>query len=137
MRRPIESLGFTFVELVAVIVIMAVLTIAAVPRFMSAETPGIQTTRDNIIMAFAQAQQVAMAQGEAAVVLSSNSVDVQVQGISVDWPGITNPYHFPSKVNVTQGMGIWQFDKLGTTQRGIITINNQLSITVEESGYAY
>lgn len=137
MARRSGSFGFTLVELIAVILILAALAVAATPRFMSGESISVQTVRDSIIMAFAQAQQIAMAQGEASVVVTSTSIDVRSSGVSVSWPGASNPYNFPSPARVSSGTGIWQFDKLGRTESGTIVINDQVSITVEASGYAY
>lgn len=116
-------------------VIMAVLALAVSPSFFGRDSTTIPTTRNNIIMAFSQAQQIAMAQGEASVIINSNSVDVQVNGTTIHWPGTTYPYPFPSGITVTQGS--WMFDKLGRTSAGGVVINGQLTITVEASGYAY
>lgn len=151
MCKRFASSGFTLVELIAVVVILAVLAVAVSPRFMSAETPDIQTTRDNIIMAFSQAQQIAMAQGEAKVVLTNTTVDVQVPDPntsvwdSAKWPGVRYPDNLPARVTITKGIGDWTFDKLGRPKDKLgtsqedrsIAINGQPSITVEESGYAH
>lgn len=129
--------GFTLVELIATIVVIGVLSVVVVPQFMRQDHHGVKIAQDNIIIAFAQAQQIAMAQGEASVVVTSTSIDVRSAGVSVSWPGASNPYNFPSPARVSSGTGIWQFDKLGRTESGTIVINDQVSITVEASGYAY
>lgn len=135
--------GFSLIELIAVIVIMAVLALVVSPSFFGRDAASVQTTRNNIIMAFSQAQQIAMAQGNASVVLTETSVDVQANNVSVSWPGTSYPYSFPSDTLVTNTAtaGTWTFDKLGRTQAGTVVISGQQSvtqsITVEASGYAY
>ena len=72
------------------------------------------------------------------VVVNTNSIDVQENGLSVDLPNVDYPLNFPNGVSITSGTGTINYDKLGRTNATTITLNSgDVNITLESSGYAH
>ena len=72
------------------------------------------------------------------VVINTNSIDVQENGVSIDLPNIDYPISLPNGISVTSGTGTLQYDKLGNTSSTTISLNSGgVIVTVEVSGYAH
>lgn len=138
MPRRSQVLGFTLIELVAIVVILGALAFFAMPRLRVTDS-SLLTSRDAIIAAASHAQQIAMARDSAiSLVVGANSVEVQENGTIVASPGADYPLTFPSGVAVTGGLGSLDYDKLGRTSATIISLNGgQVAVAVEASGYAH
>jgi len=136
-----RSHGFSLIELITVLVIVAVLSFAVLPRLRISDS-SLLTSRDKVVAALAHAQQIAMARDSVSnpitFVITSSSVDVRENGSSVDLPGVDYPLLFANGVTATSGTGTLNYDKLGRTTATVISLNNaQVTITVEGSGYAH
>jgi prepilin-type N-terminal cleavage/methylation domain-containing protein len=109
--------GFSFVELIATIVILGIIAFVAIPMFQSSGS-SLLTSRDAIIAALSHAQQIAMARDSAAnpvtLQVSANSVAVQENGINVAAPGADYPFNLPNGVTVTGGVRDFALRQAGT-----------------------
>jgi len=142
-RRNRQS-GFSLMELIAVIVVLGIISVVALPRFTGSDAAAVQSARDQAFSAFFSAQQLAMSRSSAdnpvELVVSANSIDLREAGSSSNLPGGNYPLTFPSGVTVTSGAGSYNYDKLGRTTPGQVTFSRgsaSATITIEASGYAH
>lgn len=136
--------GFSLLELVAVIVVLSVISVVALPRFYNTDVAAVQSARDQALTAFFTAQQLAMARASddnpIQITVTENSLNVTESGTSVVAAGSAYPIILPQGVAITSGIGNYDFDKLGRTSAGQLTIergSTSATINVEASGYAY
>jgi len=139
-----KSSGFSLIELIAVITLLGIISVVALPRFYNTDAAAIQSARDQVLSAFFTAQQIAMARAS-----SSNAVQVNVveSGLNVTEngsPAVANggtyPLTLPEGVAITDGTGTYSFDKLGRTDPGQIVLtrgSTSATVRVEASGYVY
>lgn len=141
--------GFTLIELITVIILVGVLSIALFNRLGTTGTAAVQASRDDIIAALFFAQQQAMMRSRAnniQVVFTQNTVDVQENNNSITQGGQPYPLTLPKGVSLSTDVpdNKFQFDKLGRTTAGTITLTGagnsagvSARIRVEASGYAF
>ncbi|WP_347330943.1 type II secretion system protein [Marinimicrobium locisalis] len=136
--------GFSLIELIAVIIVLGIISVVALPRFYSTDVAAVQSARDQTLTAFSTAQQLAMARASDAnpiqITVSANSLNVTENGNSVTATGSPYPITLPQGVTITGGTGSYAFDKLGRTSEGQLVIargSTSATINVEASGYAY
>jgi len=136
--------GFSLIELIAVLIILAVVSFSVFVKFSNDNTAAVQTARDQAQSAFFTAQQIAMARsGEDTtieVAVAASSLNVTENGNSVAATGCTYPLNFPDGVTVTSGIGTYTYDKLGRTDRGQVVLTRgsvSATLRVEASGYVY
>ena len=139
-KKPSQS-GFTLVELVVVIVLLAVLASVATSRFTDSALFRLQTTRDDIVAGLFYAQQLAMARGDTATIefdATANSINVQQDNTDL----ATSPYPLalPSDLSLSP-ITTLVYDKLGRTANTTFTLTDSsgatATITVEATGYAH
>jgi MSHA pilin protein MshC len=82
-----SSSGFTLIELVAVMVVLGVLAVTAVPRFSGSQDFEAYSARDQIIAAARMAQQYAMYDRAAGACyrlnIAANRLQVQAAGVNI------------------------------------------------------
>lgn len=136
MNHPQQ--GFTLIELIAVMVVVGIMSVALASRIGSANSSSVQTGRDDIIAALFFAQQTAMARSGIRVTISGSSVNVTENGTSIRLHNDAYPLTLPSGVTATTAT--FAYNKLGKTTPGSITVTRDgvsVTITVEASGYAH
>lgn len=136
--------GFTLIELVTVIVLVGVVSIALFSRLGSAGTAPVQSGRDDLIAALFFAQQQAMMRSDITLVLTANSVSVNENGIPIEVSSDFYPLTMPAGVTLTPATLTLTYDKLGRTAATDITLTGSgnssgatANIRVEASGYAF
>lgn len=136
--------GFSLIELITILVVLAIISVFATARFASSDAAAVQSARDQASSAFFSAQQLAMSRASVdnpiELVVSSDSIDLREGGSSSNQPGGDYPLIFPSGVTVTSGTGSYGYDKLGRTTPGQVTLTRgsvSATITIEASGYAH
>lgn len=141
---PGKSSGFSLIELVAVIIVLGVISVVALPRFYSTDVAAVQSARDQTLTAFFTAQQVAMARANddnpVQLTVTANSLNVTESGTPVVATGSSYPVTLPQGTAITSGTGSYEFDKLGRTSSGQLIIergSTSATINVEATGYAY
>jgi MSHA pilin protein MshC len=130
--------GFTLIELIAVMVIVGVMSVALFSRIGTINKSYVQAGRDDLIAALFFAQQTAMARSGIQVVVSATSVSVVENGTPIIVHQQGYPLLFPNGVTATPVT--LAYDKLGTTTATVITLTGSgasASVTVEASGYAH
>jgi MSHA pilin protein MshC len=134
--------GFSLLELMAVILVVAVISVVAYPRFTDSSVASVQTSRDQARSAITYAQQIAMARASAGnpvqVVIGTNSIDVTEGGVSLRPHSDAYPEALPTGVSATAAT--FQFDKLGRTTPGSVSFSRggvTATVQVEASGYAH
>lgn len=145
-RHP-YSAGFTLVELIAILVILGVLSVAAVSKFLSPDLYALQAARDQTLLCIQAAQQLAMTQARAVrVIMSGVSLDVRKDAnnngvFASDESVMLGAVTYPSTLN--QGVSIsaitLNFNGLGETTESTITLTQQarsLTINVSATGFA-
>lgn len=139
-----KSSGFSLIELIAVIILLGIISVVALPRFYSTDAAAIQSARDQVLSAFFTAQQLAMARASTSNTIQVNVVasglNVTENGAPVVATGGTYPLTLPEGVIITAGTGTYAFDKLGRTEPGQIVMargSTSATVRVEASGYAY
>lgn len=133
--------GFTLIELIAVIVLLAVVSISVTSRFTDTGS-AVQASRDDVIAALFYAQQIAMARASNAnpirVVATANSISVTENGAPLLHGSVQYPLALNSGVVLAPAMTL-NFDKLGRTNVAAFTLSRNgasLSVSVSDSGYA-
>lgn len=138
MRRLTANQGFTLIELIAILVIVAALGATVLPRLINQSSFQLQSGRDTLVSAFLSAQQLAMTRTSAVTLsLQANQIDVQADGVSQRLGDIQFPLSLSTGLSLSSHS--FTFDRLGRTQAANITLSaggNSLVITVSEMGYA-
>src|SRR5690606_41157052 len=79
--------GFTLIELIAVMILVGIFSVALMSRMGRVNTAGVQAGRDSLIAAFFFAQQTAMARAAAdndiQLSISGNNINVTENGNSL------------------------------------------------------
>ncbi len=131
-----QQRGFTLLELIAVMILIGILSVALISRVGGVSSASVQAGRDSLVAALFFAQQLAMARNtEIRLTTSGNQVNVTDAGVSQ--PG------YPLILNgITLTPHSFSYDRLGRTDQDPVSI--QLSgagasatVTVERSGYAH
>jgi len=142
-----KQLGFTIIELVAVLVLVGLLGATASSRLFSPSTFGLQASRDQVVSAFRSAQQLAMTQGlDVRFSSSAGSIDIRQDNNSDSIYGATESVRidgvqYPFDFNTSQSLTISQFDfttGLGRTSAGSITISQDgasVVVSVSSAGF--
>ncbi len=135
---PRRHLGFTLIELVAVLVLVGILGTTITTAVMPSDTFQMQSSRDQVVTAFFSAQQRAMAQtSPVSLVLSSpNTVDVRQSGSSIRAGGVQYPITLLP--NQTLSASTIAFDRLGRTSAVDLTLSqngDSVTISVSSTGY--
>ncbi|HMY38817.1 MAG TPA: prepilin-type N-terminal cleavage/methylation domain-containing protein [Marinagarivorans sp.] len=142
-----NSAGFTLIELIAVLVIVGVVSVAAVGKFMSPDLYALQAARDQTLLCIQAAQQLAMTQSRSVrVLLSGTTLDVRKDanndgvfagGESVVLGAVTYPISLSQGVSVSTST--LNFNSLGEVAASTITLTQQsrtLTINVSATGFA-
>ena len=136
LRRCQEN-GFTLVELVSILIIVAVIGVTASSRFISNSSFELQESRDQVLLAFRSAQQLAMTQSETVRFQSSASqIDVQQNGSSVLLNAVQYPLSLSNGSTVTSTT--FDFDRLGRTDAGSLTVSKggtSVALAISSSGH--
>src|SRR5690554_1410408 len=124
--------GFTLIELIAVILLVGILSVALMSRVGGASSANVQAGRDSLVAALFLAQQTAMARGtDIRLVTQGNQINVTEAGVSL--PG------YPLELTgVSLSSNQFFYDRLGRTTGASIQLTNSAgvsaSVTVENSG---
>lgn len=139
-----KTTGFTLVELIVVILIIGILSIAIAPRFFGVTSYEDRKASDELLAALRHTQQMAMNRGgNIQLVLTATNFTVQVSG----GPILRSPdgraayrADFPTNVAVSSTPALpstINYDRLGRPNAGyIISIGTQQITIEEETGYA-
>ena len=136
--------GFTLIELITVMILIGVVSVALISRIGSANTAAIQSGRDDLIAALFFAQQQAMMRSDITLELTANSVSVNENGSPIKVGSDFYPLTMPVGVAITPNPLSLTYDKLGRTTQVAITLTGSgnssgvsATVQVEASGYAY
>ena len=136
-----QNRGFTLIELIAVIVLLAVVSISVTSRFTDTGS-AVQASRDDLIAALFYAQQIAMARDSNTnpirVVTTANSISVTENGVALLHGSVQYPLTLTSGVVLAPATTL-NYDKLGRTNASAFTLSRNgvsLSVSVSDSGYA-
>lgn len=138
--------GFTMVELIAVIVVIAAISVTVTQRLIPASTYQLQAARDQLVTAFVAAQQRAMVRSAAVRITTSGSQvnileDTDSDGIpdaSIILAGQSYPLSLQASANVSSAS--FDFDRLGHTTAGVIVVSvgaANVNVNVTATGYIY
>jgi MSHA pilin protein MshC len=146
-RHYPDCAGFTLIELIAVLVILGVLSVAAIGRFLSPDLYALQAARDQTLLCIQAAQQLAMSQARSVrVILSGVSLDVRKDAnnngvFASDESVVLGAVTYP--IALTQGVSIsavtLNFNSLGEVAASTVTLTQQtrsLTITISATGFA-
>lgn len=133
--------GFTLIELVAVMIVVAVLAISAQGLGRKSEVQVLQASRDQVLLALRSAQHLAMAKAGAArsieFVSSANRIDVRDSGSSLLLGNTQYPLELGHGVQLNATS--IRFDKLGRASPVVLTMRlgqASATITVAATGVA-
>lgn len=129
--------GFTLIELIAVILIIAVLSISLTSSIKPSALQQLQAARDMTINALRLAQQTAMSQtASVQFSSSSNTIDISVGGSSIQAAGNKYPKNLPGNVSLSNHS--IAYNRLGhTTATTFVLSLGARSVTVNVSGVGY
>jgi len=137
-----KQLGFTLIELIAVITLLGVLSVVLFSRISSIGASRVQASRDDVIAALFFAQQLAMSRSNIQVIISSGSIDVTQNGASIKLDSNFYPLAMPAGISLSASSSNISFDKLGRTASNTIQIQSSdgsftANVNVETTGYAH
>lgn len=135
--------AFTLIELIAVLVIVGVLSTTVLIRFSPSDL-ALQTERSHLISALVFARETAMARSDnnsiVMLLATENSIDVQVNGVSVNNFDQAYPLSFSDGVTLSSGDVNVLFTGLGETDAQTMTLSKggqSVVVAVTGVGYAY
>lgn len=137
-----KQIGFTLLELIAVITLLGVLSVVLFSRINAVGASRVQASRDDVIAALFFAQQLAMSRSDIQVAVSSSAIDVRENGISVKLDSSFYPLNMPTGISLNPSAPTFSYDKLGRTSSGSIQVQSAdgaytVQINIEASGYAH
>ncbi|MEN0035822.1 MAG: type II secretion system protein [Cellvibrio sp.] len=144
----VRSWGFTLIELIAVMILLGILSVALFSRLDSVRVSAVQSGRDDLIAALFFAQQTAMARtGQNRVIrlqISAGQISVTENVIGTGASTkIIYSIAMPRGATLTPAV-ILSYDKLGrTTPQNIMVTGSgnsagvTASVRLEGSGYAF
>ena len=139
--------GFTFVELIVVILIVGILSVFIAPKFFADNDFKARGIADEIITAIRHAQRLSMTRGEnhRIIITTSNyTVEKFIASTNISTPvrhpdgGVTFSKNFPPNIVTTPAT--IEFDQLGRPiPNSLVSITlAPFTVTVEkETGYAH
>jgi len=135
--------GFTLIELITALILVAVLSVALASRFSGIDA-ALSTSRDDTVAALFYAQQVAMARDSSSnpvtfVVVDNNTISVRENGVDLAVGPVSYPLDLPSGVTISPTSLTLDYDKLGRTSGTTLTLSHggaSTMVTVSDSGYA-
>jgi len=80
MRRVLPHTGFTLVELVTTILLIAILSVVVLPRLMTSSSYSAFTLRDEFVSELRKAQLLAMNNGDYCYRIAVDTTGYQLQG---------------------------------------------------------
>ncbi len=138
MKKIVQ--GFTLIELITVMVLVGILSLALFSRIGSTGNAAIQSGRDGVIAALFFAQQQAMMRSNITLVVAAGTISVNENGTPLRVSNGYYPLTMPTGITLTTPMTL-TYDKLGRIASATtITMTGpsvSASIRVEASGYAY
>lgn len=138
--------GFTVIELVAVIVVIAAISVTVSQRLIPANTYQVQSARDQLITAFVAAQQRAMTRSAVVEIsVGASQIDIQedtdndgTPDTSILLAGQTYPLTLQASASLSSAT--FTFDRLGQTSPDTISVtagSSSVNVTVTSTGYIY
>lgn len=135
--------GFTLIELITVLILVAVLSVALASRFSGIDA-ALSSSRDDTVAALFYAQQLAMARDSTGnpvtfVIVDNNTITVRENGTDLATGPVSYPLDFPSGVTISPATLTLDYDKLGRTSGTTLTLSHSGSnatVIVTDSGYA-
>lgn len=82
MRRALPQSGFTLVELVTTIILIAILSVVVLPRLMTSSSYSAFTLRDEFVSELRKAQLLAMNNRDRCYRIAVDATGYQLQGFS-------------------------------------------------------
>lgn len=132
--------GFTLVELIAVIIILGLVSVAILPRFIQANSTEIRTVQDKLINVAREAQQLAMSKPLSAnvqLIIDNTNKRLRIQ--YTEGGTQTLDTDLPSSTSITSQT--LAYNKNGYLTSGSpvdISINGGArTVRIEASGYAH
>ena len=143
-----KATGFTFVELIVVILLVGILSVSAIPRFFDDDDFKARGLADEIITSIRHAQRLAMTRGEQYKIdISPTAYQVRkTDDSTVRHPNGASQYLINTPANLIESTVSVEFNSLGQPVKAdssAITIETDISIppfTVRievETGYAH
>ena len=137
-----KNTGFTFVELVVVILLIGILSAFVAPRFFADNDFKARGIADELITAIRHAQRLSMTRGENhRIVITTSSYTVEkFDGASVRHPDGSLTFSKTVPNNIITTAATITFDQLGRPiPNSVSTISiSPFTLTVEqETGYAH
>ncbi|NVJ51318.1 MAG: prepilin-type N-terminal cleavage/methylation domain-containing protein [Gammaproteobacteria bacterium] len=135
LKPPVKQAAFSLLELIVVILIIGILTAAAIPRFSSDIQTNARSAAAIVVNELRFAQQLAMNNTErtSALTLNSNQITISQDGTSL------NAYPITLDQSVTFDDVVVTFDSNGNAPATTISITPDpgFSVCVVNTGFAY
>jgi MSHA pilin protein MshC len=144
-NKPKQSTGFTLIELVMVIVILAIISVVVAPRFADNSTFKARGFADQVLATLRFAQKTAIAQHQnVCVALTASTLTLKIDAscaTNLMLPDRqSNVLTAPSGISLSSTVSSLTFNALGQANSGVtITVSGiTIPITVEaETGYVH
>jgi len=129
--------GFTLVELIVTIVLVAILAVYAIPKFVNSDIAAARTAQDTVLVAARRAQQMAMDKGNIATVqLITDNSNHRARISYVEGGAQTIDFALPSELTVTDA--VISYDVLGNaTPATTLSVGGGRNVCIEATGYVY
>ena len=138
-----DESGFTLVELIVVLLVLAIVSAYALPRFFDLDDYRARGDYDEVAGAVRYAQKLAVASGcEVQVDLSGNGYDLQQHETDCTSGSFTTIVNHPVTQNTFSGISLsstpatFRFDAMGRCSSNVsVTVGGRSFAVIAETGY--